>query len=77
MPGIGNATGRNAPAWPKDALRISFWIIWLIDAVLKWLPGFKDSYMSTIMGTANGQPGWLQPWFHFWVRLQHPAPTFF
>jgi hypothetical protein len=32
------ASGRCAPAWPKDALRISFGIIWLIDAVLKW-PG--------------------------------------
>jgi hypothetical protein len=28
------ATGRCVPAWPKDALRISFGIIWLIDAVL-------------------------------------------
>jgi len=31
---------RPRPAWPKDALRISFGVIWLIDAVLKWLPGF-------------------------------------
>jgi hypothetical protein len=29
------ASGRCAPAWPKDALRISFGIIWLIDATLK------------------------------------------
>ena len=29
------ASGRCAPAWPKDALRIGFGIIWLIDAVLK------------------------------------------
>jgi hypothetical protein len=28
------ATGRCAP-WPKDALRITFGIIWLIDATLK------------------------------------------
>src|SRR5215469_17893708 len=71
------ASGRYAPAWPKDALRIGFGIIWLIDAVLKWLPGFKDSYMSTIMGIKAGQPGWLQPWFQFWISLQHPAATFF
>jgi nitrite reductase (NO-forming) len=60
------------PPWPKDALRISFGIIWLIDAILKWLPGFRASYMDTIMGEAQGQPGWLQPWYHFWIRLQHP-----
>jgi len=31
---------RCRTAWPKDALRIAFGIIWLIDATLKWLPGF-------------------------------------
>src|SRR5215469_5117609 len=66
------ASGRCAPAWPKDALRIAFGVIWLIDAVLKWLPGFRASYMSTIMAEAQGQPGWLRPWFHFWIRFQHP-----
>jgi nitrite reductase (NO-forming) len=71
------ASTRCAPAWPKDALRIGFGVIWLIDAVLKWLPGFRASYMSTIMGIADGQPGWLQPWFHFWIRLQHSQATFF
>ena len=71
------AAARPWTAWPKDALRIGFGIIWLIDAVLKWLPGFKDSYMSTIMGTAAGQPHWLKWWFDFWINLQHPAATFF
>jgi len=71
------ASGRCAPAWPKDALRIGFGVIWLIDAVLKWLPGFRASYMSTIMGEAGGQPGWLQPWFDFWIRVQHPQAMFF
>ena len=66
------AAARSLPAWPKDAIRISFGIIWLIDAVLKWLPGFRASYMSTIMGEAQGQPGWLKPWFDFWIRFQHP-----
>ena len=67
---------RGYPAWPKDALRIGFGVIWLVDAALKWLPGFRASYMDTIMGEAQGQPGWLQPWFHFWIRFQHPDATF-
>jgi len=71
------AAARPSPAWPKDALRISFGIIWLIDAALKWLPGFRTSYMGTVMGQAQGQPGWLQPWFDFWINLQHPRVTFF
>ena len=70
------ASGRCAPAWPKDALRITFGVIWLIDATLKWLPGFRAGYMSTIMGEAQSQPGWLQPWFHFWIRFQHPDAMF-
>jgi nitrite reductase (NO-forming) len=70
-------TGRGGTSWPKDALRIGFGIIWLIDATLKWLPGFKDSYMDSIMGIRDGQPGWLRPWFNFWINLQHPAITFF
>src|SRR6516164_8561379 len=66
------ASGRCTPAWPKDALRITFGVIWLIDATLKWLPGFRASYMDTIMAEAQGQPGWLKPWFDFWIRFQHP-----
>ena len=68
---------RGNPSWPKDALRISFGIIWAIDAGLKWAPGFRASYMDTIMGTRYGQPGWLRWWFDFWINLQHPQATFF
>jgi uncharacterized membrane protein YphA (DoxX/SURF4 family) len=64
-------------AWPKDAFRIAFGLIWAIDATLKWLPGFQADYMGTIMGMGQGQPGWLQPWFRFWIWLQHPNPTLF
>ncbi len=70
------ASGRYTPTWPKDALRITFGVIWLIDAMLKWLPGFRASYMSTIMAEAQGQPGWLLPWFRFWIRFQHPDAMF-
>ena len=69
--------GRCIPVWPKDALRIGFGVIWAIDAALKWLPGFRADYMDTIMSQAKGQPGWLHPWFSFWINLQHPRATFF
>ena len=55
--------------WPKDALRITFGVIWLIDAIIKWLPGFRTTYMSGLVGEAQGQPGWLRPWFNFWTNL--------
>jgi nitrite reductase (NO-forming) len=68
---------RGCAPWPKDALRIAFGLIWLIDATLKWLPGFRTSYMDTIMGIRDGQPSGLRWWFDFWINLQHPAITFF
>ncbi len=74
------ATTRNSrcvPAWPKDALRVAFGVIWAVDAGLKWAPGFRSDYMDTIMGIRDGQPGWLKPWFTFWINLQHPSVTFF
>jgi uncharacterized membrane protein YphA (DoxX/SURF4 family) len=64
-------------SWPQDAFRIAFGLIWLIDAVLKWLPGFRSTYVSAITGVTQGQPGWLRWWFDFWVKLQTPRPTFF
>jgi nitrite reductase (NO-forming) len=68
---------RRHAGWPKDALRVTFGIIWAIDAAMKWLPGFRAGYMDTIMGQAQGQPGWLKPWFDFWINLQHPSAVFF
>jgi uncharacterized membrane protein YphA (DoxX/SURF4 family) len=76
MPSTTRTMGM-VPAWPKYALRITFGVIWLIDAVLKWLPGFRSGYMGMISGAGQGQPGWLQWWFSFWTNMQHPAPTFF
>ena len=70
-------TGRSPSLWPKDALRVSFGIIWAIDAALKWLPGFRAGYMDTIMGMAQGQPGWLKPWFDFWINIQQPRVNLF
>src|SRR3984957_19840908 len=77
MAGTLTTTGRSFPSWPKYALRITFGVIWLIDAVLKWLPGFRSGYMGMISAAGQGEPGWLRPWFSFWTTLQHPHPTFY
>lgn len=70
-------TAAGRPDWPKSAVRIGFGLIWAIDAALKWQPGFRAGYMSTLMGQAQGQPGWLHRWFRFWINLQHPHPALF
>jgi nitrite reductase (NO-forming) len=70
-------TGRPHAQWPKTAVRVTFGVVWLIDAILKWLPGFRDGYTDAIKGAADGQPDWLKPWFNFWINLQEPRATFF
>ncbi|MCL4449633.1 MAG: DoxX family protein [Actinobacteria bacterium] len=68
---------QNRPQWPKTAVRVAFGVIWLVDAILKWMPGFRSNYMSYLMGAAKGQPSWIGWWFNFWIRLQMPRTTFF
>ncbi|MGH7937551.1 MAG: multicopper oxidase domain-containing protein, partial [Bryobacteraceae bacterium] len=49
----------------------------VIDAYLKWLPGFAAHYVGYLQNAANGQPGWLTPWFRFWIHLVAPHSEFF
>jgi nitrite reductase (NO-forming) len=75
MPLQPNEAVQSYGHWPKTGLRVGFGVIWLIDATLKWLPGFRSNYMATIMGQADGQPGWVKPWLDFWTNSEHPYTT--
>jgi uncharacterized membrane protein YphA (DoxX/SURF4 family) len=77
MAATGAPTVRPYAQWPKTTVRVGFGVIWLIDAILKWLPGFRAGYADAIKGAADGQPGWLHGWFAFWINLQEPRATFF
>lgn len=57
--------------------RIAFGLLFGIDAYLKWLPGFVNGFLGEIDAASEGQPHWLQPWFHFWHNLFAHAPRFF
>jgi nitrite reductase (NO-forming) len=63
--------------WTGTCVRLIFGVIWAVDAYLKWLPGYRHSYISALKQTAQGQPSWLHWWFHFWINLQSGAPTLF
>ena len=67
---------RPLASWGATSLRLAFGIVFAINAVLKWLPGYRDSYLSQLEDVAQGQPSWLHGWFHFWVTLQSGAPSF-
>ena len=58
-------------------MRLLFGLIWAIDAVLKWLPGYRHDFLANLKSVAQGQPSWLHGWFHFWIRFQSHAPTLF
>jgi nitrite reductase (NO-forming) len=79
MAAIGTpaVAARPYAQWPKTTVRIVFGIIWLIDATLKWLPGFRAGYADALHEGADGQPAWLRGWFNFWINLQEPRAAFF
>src|SRR5947209_18126255 len=59
------------------AVRTAFGILMAIDAYLKWQPGFAAHYVGYLQNAANGQPYWLQGWFHMWLRVVTMHTTFF
>jgi nitrite reductase (NO-forming) len=61
----------------KDAFRIAFGLIWLIDAGLKWEPAFRSGFTAMLKESAQGQPGWLHGWFHLWINMVAPNSGFF
>ena len=57
--------------------RIAFGIVWVIDGLMKfvWLQPFD--VIDLVQGAGQGQPGWLQPWYNFWIVSVTSAPAAF
>jgi nitrite reductase (NO-forming) len=74
-------TDRGLPTpsagWTGTTVRVLFGIVFGVDAVLKWLPGYRDTYLAALKSASASQPTWLHGWFHFWITLQSKAPTSF
>lgn len=70
------AAERHYSHWPKTGIRIAFGTVWLADAAMKWTAHFRNDYIDHLKEGSEGRPGWLTPWFRFWVDLQSPAPHF-
>ena len=54
-------------------IRVLFGMIWLIDAYFKWQPSFQHGLLGVMHDGAEGQPGFLMPWFnlnHAIIALQ-------
>jgi nitrite reductase (NO-forming) len=65
---------RNAN-YIKSIARIAFGFVWLIDAYFKFQPGFAQNFSNLIQSGGQGQPGWLAPWFAFWVNFTSFNPA--
>ncbi len=59
------------------ALRISFGLIWCVDAALKFQPAFYKGLLNFLMSKDLGEPTWLNGWFHFWYKLVAVNPSLF
>src|SRR4029077_10214890 len=59
-------------------IRITFGVIWAVDATLKWQPAFRANFGRIVAGVGNGQPGFLSWWFRLWqlVVAGDRAPIF-
>lgn len=68
-------TGARRCLWrnvcAKDAFRIGFGVIWLIDGFFKWRPGFHKEFVDMVNSAGQGQPSWL----HWFFRLTHDVIT--
>lgn len=78
---LGRAAGTGVPSpsagWTGTTVRLLFGVIFGIDAALKWLPGYRETYIGQLKSVAHGQPSWLHGWFQFWINIQSSAPTLF
>jgi nitrite reductase (NO-forming) len=68
---------RDVLARRVAALRIAFGLIWAVDAGFKWTGSFVHGFRDTISSAGQGQPSWLRPWFHFWLKTVGNHGTFF
>jgi thiosulfate dehydrogenase (quinone) large subunit len=66
---------RPLSGWGPTILRLAFGVVWGINAALKWMPGYRSSYLSQLKAVAQGQPSFLHGWFHFWITLQSGTPS--
>jgi uncharacterized membrane protein YphA (DoxX/SURF4 family) len=58
-------------------LRISFGLMWLVNASFKWQSAFRSGFLDQVKSAAEGQPGWLHDWFNFWIQFLSHNPHVF
>lgn len=68
---VAGETAERRGCCAKDAFRVAFGTIWLIDAAFKWQPGFHKGFADMVNSAGQGQPSWL----HWFYTLTHNVFT--
>ncbi len=58
-------------------LRITFGVVWAIDAWFKWQPDFINDFAGYLTGAQQDQPAWIQSWIGFWINVVNVDPHVF
>ena len=57
--------------------RIIFGLVWVVAALLQWLPEFQNSFVAQVTAANVGQPTFVQAWISFWAHLVSVNPLLF
>lgn len=57
--------------------RIVFGLVWVVAAILQWLPQFQNTFVAQVAAAKVGQPGFIQGWVSFWANLVSVNPLLF
>jgi uncharacterized membrane protein YphA (DoxX/SURF4 family) len=57
--------------------RIIFGLVWVVAAILQWLPQFQNSFVAQVSVAKAGQPWFIQDWISFWANLVSVNPLLF
>src|SRR5437667_11327454 len=57
--------------------RIIFGLVWIVAALLQWLPQFQNTFVAQVAAAKAGQPGFIEAWISFWANLVSVNPLFF
>src|SRR5512135_1707798 len=58
-------------------LRITFGLVYVVAATLKWQPQFQNTFVQQISAVSDGQPAPIQAWISFWTHLVSINPFLF
>ncbi len=57
--------------------RIVFGLVWVVAALLQWLPQFQNSFVAQVAAAKAGQPAFIQGWIAFWANAVSVNPLLF